>query len=180
LVDLGQIQAAYYMVAATGVLVAALYYIVNLRETTKNRRITFTNSVMQQLQTEEGVRREYDCYVMQWTDFEDFKRKYDSRVDPVSYSKRTSLWSTYNSLGYLYKSGLVDLDTIANVGGELVVWDWLKFKPVIEGYRKGDLGPNAYNSFEYLAEAVIRVKERSEPDARARMDMVDKTHRVAQ
>jgi hypothetical protein len=31
MVDLGEIQAAYYMVAATGVLVAAGYYIFTLR-----------------------------------------------------------------------------------------------------------------------------------------------------
>ena len=140
MVSIEEIQAAYYMVAATGVLVAAMFYIVNLRETTKNRRITFTNSVMQHLLTEEGVRREMDCYSMQWTDFDDFKRKYDSRVNPENYSKRNSLWLQYDSMGYLYKSGLIDLDTVANVGGGMLLWDWLKFKPIIEEFRKADLG----------------------------------------
>ena len=180
MVDLAEIQAAYYMVAATGVLVAAVFYIVNLRETTKNRRITFTNSVMQQLFSEEGVRREFDCYTMQWTDFEDFKRKYDSLVNPESYSKRMSLWLTYDSLGYLYKSGLIDLDTVANVGGGWLLWDWLKFKPIIEELRKTDLGPKGFSSFEYLAETVLRLKERDEPDARARYDRVEKEYREAQ
>ena len=47
MVELAEIQAAYYIVAATGVLVAATYYILNLRETNKNRRITLTNTMMQ-------------------------------------------------------------------------------------------------------------------------------------
>jgi hypothetical protein len=36
LVDLAEIQAAYYMVAATGVLVAAIYYVYNMRISQKN------------------------------------------------------------------------------------------------------------------------------------------------
>ena len=180
MVSYQDVQTAYYMVAATGVLVAAVFYIVNLRETTKNRRITFTNSVMQQLLTEEGVRREIDCYLMQWIDFDDFKRKYDSRVNPENYSKRMSLWLQYDSMGYLYKSGLIDLDTVANVGGGLLLWDWLKFKPIIEELRKRDLGPNGLSNFEYLAEAVLRRRESFEPDARARYDRVEKEYRMAQ
>jgi len=180
MVDLAEIQAAYYMVAATGVLVAAVFYVLNLRETTKNRRISYTNSVMQQLCSEEGVRRELDCYTMQWTDFEDFKKKYDSTVNPANYSKRISLWLVYDSIGYLYKSGLIDLDTVANVGGGWVTWDWLKFKPIIEELRRTEAGPRAFRNFEYLAEAVLSIIERGEPDARARYDRVEKAHRATQ
>ena len=36
MVDLAEIQAAYYMVAATGVLVAAIYYVYNMRISQKN------------------------------------------------------------------------------------------------------------------------------------------------
>ena len=180
MVDLVVLQSLSYVAAAIGVLVAAVFYIMNLRETTKNRRITFTNSVMQQLFSEEGVRRELDCYTMQWTDFEDFKRKYDALVNPESYSKRVSLWLMYDSLGYLYKSGLIDLDTVANVGGGWLLWDWLKFKPVIEEYRKTVFGPKGFSSFEYLAETDLRLKDRDEPDARARYDRVEKEYREAQ
>jgi len=38
MVDLAEIQAAYYMVAATGVLVAAIYYVVTLRTTQRNMK----------------------------------------------------------------------------------------------------------------------------------------------
>jgi hypothetical protein len=38
LVDLAEIQAAYYMVAATGVLVAAVYYVMTLRTTQRNMK----------------------------------------------------------------------------------------------------------------------------------------------
>jgi len=38
MVDLAEIQAAYYMVAATGVLVAAVYYVMTLRTTQRNMK----------------------------------------------------------------------------------------------------------------------------------------------
>jgi hypothetical protein len=40
MVDLGEIQAAYYMVAATGVLVAAAYYVLNIRTNRRNQELT--------------------------------------------------------------------------------------------------------------------------------------------
>jgi hypothetical protein len=40
MVELAEIQAAYYMVAATGVLAAALYYIYNVRANQKTARTT--------------------------------------------------------------------------------------------------------------------------------------------
>ena len=180
MVDLSLLQSVSYIAGALGVFIAAVFYVLNLRETTKNRRISYTNTVIQQFLTEEGQRRNIDCYSMQWTDFEDFKKKYDSRVNPENYAKRMSLWLLYDSIGYLYKSGLIDLDTVSNVGGRIIVWDWLKFKPIIEEYRKTDLGPHGFSNFEYLAEAVLRRQERIDPDVRDRMVRVEKEYRLAQ
>jgi hypothetical protein len=39
LVSFEEIQAAYYMVAATGVLVAAIFYILNLRISQRNQEL---------------------------------------------------------------------------------------------------------------------------------------------
>jgi hypothetical protein len=39
MVELFEIQSAYYMVAATGVLVAAIYYIMNMRYNMKAREM---------------------------------------------------------------------------------------------------------------------------------------------
>jgi hypothetical protein len=38
MVDLAEIQAIYYMVAATGVLIAAGYYVMNIRNAARDRR----------------------------------------------------------------------------------------------------------------------------------------------
>jgi hypothetical protein len=173
-------QSISYMAGALGVCVAAFYYVLNLRETNRNRRITFTNSIMQQMQSEEGEKRFIDCLNMQWTDFDDFWRKYDSRVNPENFAKRMSLWSHCESLGYLYNANLIDFDTVYNVGGDQVGWVWMKFKPIIEGYRRTDFSPNAYSNFEHLAEALISRQKQNEAGARERLERVGREHGAAQ
>ena len=57
MVDLVGIQAAYYMVAATGVLVAAIYYVLNMRNAEKLRKTQVVLSWFSQLQTKEYHRQ---------------------------------------------------------------------------------------------------------------------------
>ena len=69
MVDLVEIQATYYMVAATGVLVATMYYIMNLRETRRNGRITLTNNLIQMFFKSESNRITIELLHTEWTDY---------------------------------------------------------------------------------------------------------------
>lgn len=164
MVEPAEIQVAYYMVAATGVLVAALYYIVNLRETTRNRRITLTNNLMQTFTSEEGLRRFEELWKMEWTDFEDFIRKYDSTVNTDNFVKRTSAMLTCEILGRQYRSGLIDFETLLVVCSTTVPQLWAKFKPIILEYRRrGVYLKFELENFEYLAEEIVRFIEKRDP-----------------
>jgi hypothetical protein len=57
LVDL---QLIGVLVTATSVTIAAIYYIVNLKETLRNRRVALATSLMQTFISEEGSRRWID------------------------------------------------------------------------------------------------------------------------
>ena len=156
MVDLGEIQAAYYMVAATGVLVAAVFYIANLRETTRNRKATFSLALLNNVFGHEGARDYVELLSMQWTDVDDFKRKYDSSVNPENYILREHFWDVCNEIGWQYRTGLVDLDTVWRVGlGIHLVW--FKFKPIIEVYRREEYGMLMHRDWEYLAEKIDEV-----------------------
>jgi len=45
-------------------------------------------NIMQSFLSEEGALRWVDLLSMQWNDFEDYKKKYDSSVNPGNYAKR--------------------------------------------------------------------------------------------
>lgn len=78
MIDLVVLQSLSYVAAAIGVCAAASYYIFNLRETTRSRRVALTNTLIQSFISEEGSRRWADMMNMEWKDFDDFYKKYDS------------------------------------------------------------------------------------------------------
>lgn len=177
MVDLVVLQSVSYVAAAIGVCVAAVYYALNLRETMRNRRITLTNTLMQPLMSEEGNRRFIDMISMEWKDFDDFMKRYDSRVNPENYSKRMALWSLCESLGYLYRANLIDIDTLFGVTNGVIQYIWIKFKPIIYEYRKTEFGPRAFENFEYLAEELNKIQAKFDAsDSEKRLERVISEH----
>ena len=87
MVDLVLIETVSYIAGALGVFVATVFYVLNLRETTKNRKITLTTTMMQPFNTEEGVKRFTDLLFMEWKDWDDYHKKYDVRFNPDNYAK---------------------------------------------------------------------------------------------
>jgi len=188
LIDLSVLQPVSWVAAAIGVCVAAIYYVMNLRvqqtnmrEAEKNRKIAFTTSLMQPFMTEDGIRRFIDLINLDWSDIEDYKRRYDSRTNPENFSKRYSMWNLCENLGRLYRQGLIDLETILGTSGGMIQYMWVKFKPVIEMYRETDYGPNSFRDFEYLAGELNELNKRLlGEDMAVRMSRVIKEHVEAQ
>jgi len=162
--DLGILQPVSQVAAAIGVCIAAFYYVLNLRETAKNRRAATSNNVQQLFLTEEWQQRFLDVMSMQWKDFEDFKNKYDSSVNPGSYVKRNSLLVQYDNIGRQYRSGVIDLDAFGSISAYALVLAWLKFKPIIEGYRGLEYPRDGFSDFGYIAVALEKRLEDKDPE----------------
>jgi hypothetical protein len=151
LVDLAEIQAAYYMVAATGVIVAAAYYVMNLRvqrenmrEASKNRKIALTNTLLQTLTSEAGLKRYISLVSMEWKDWADFDRKYDSKVNEDNFVMRALFASNCSNIGYLLKEGVIDVESVYQLCGEEIMDVWLKLKPVHYRFvETGDYGKDS-------------------------------------
>jgi hypothetical protein len=170
MVDVNLLQSFSYVAAAVGVCVAAVYYVINLRvqqdnmkETVKNRRATLTTNLMQFITNVERQKIAVELLAMQWKDFDDFYKKYDSTVNPDNYAKRITSWSFYEMLGIQYRAGLLDFDTMYAIAGLTAVNMWVHFKPIIEEYRKFDYGSDFYTNWEYLANEFARVKAQRDP-----------------
>jgi hypothetical protein len=163
MVDLGLLQSVSYIAGALGVSVAAVYYVMNLKETNKNRRITTTSNILNYLMTTENQLKYLELLKMEWKDFDDFTKKYDSRVNPENWAIRAYYWGAYDVLGYQWKEGLVDIDLIDRLtqGPEVI---WRRFGSVIQEYRKTDYASDAYKDFENLAIELTRRRRLREPD----------------
>jgi len=152
-------QSISMTLAALSFVVAAIYYAMNLREVSRNRRITLTTTLLQPFMTKEGNRLLIDLFGIEWSSIEDYRRKYDHRVNPESYSERAAVWNRFNSIGMLYRQGLLDLNTLYAGTGGIVEVMWRKYKPVIEMYRATDMDEQAYEHWEYLADKMIKLRQ---------------------
>jgi hypothetical protein len=153
------VQSISITLAALSFLVAASYYVLNLREIRRNRQITLTTTLLQPFMSDEGYIKIMDLLAMQWDSLEEFMNKYDSRVNPENAASRMSLWNACETLGMLYRDGFLDLKTIISASGGIINSLWVKFGPVIESYRGNDYATNSYENFEYLASQIGELLE---------------------
>ena len=143
------------LVAIFGVIAGLSYYVTNIRESRRNRRITLTTTMFQPFMTTEGNQKMMDLLSMEWDSIEDYMEKYDSKVNPNNASKRMSMWTLCNTIGLLFREGYLDFNTLISSSGGWIGTLWLKFKPVIETYRGTHYTEKAYEDFEYLADKII-------------------------
>ncbi len=177
MVSIEEIQAAYYMVAATGVLVAAVYYIYNMGQTKKTQDLTLkaqqqqleTRQVQlymqlyQQLNSKETVRSMVELLNMEWKDYDDFERKYGGESNPENYALRHSAWYLFDGLGYLLREKLVEPKMMYKLVGLEVPWHWKKYRDIIVETRAKVKLVNMYDDFEYLSEAMSKIQLEIDP-----------------
>jgi hypothetical protein len=175
LVDLVILQSLSYTAGALSVVLGVIYYAINLKETIRNRRVTLANNLLSTVNSEDAQRKYFELMSMQWTDFEDFKSKYDSSVNPENYIKRYSFWQVCDHVGWQYRKGLVDLETIYFSAGLNIFLMWRKFKPLIEALRKWQYGHQYCVNWEYLAEALDKMSERLDPEMHKNWDAAVKS-----
>jgi len=160
MVDLAEIQAAYYMVAATGVLVAAGYYVMNIRNAARDRR---KQMIMMKLPPMTREYYEWNHQVRNsWSGPEEFDEKY--RLDPVLESKVWYIMNIYGILGQLYVEGMMSLEEVAQgySPGWLIGW-WEVFEFYIKRIRYTSEGEAAYPEYLDSYERLVNDLKRRYP-----------------
>ena len=61
---------------------------------------------------------------MNWTDYEEFEKKYGSDNNLDACSLRYSSWTVYNNLGYMLKNKMIDAEDIWTLGGIGSLYQW--------------------------------------------------------
>ena len=147
-------------VAIFGVIAGFSYYVLTVRNQQKTQRTAEQNRQIQLLMeftaTEEGSKRIVELLKMEWTDYDDFERKYGSDNNPDNYAKRTQMWSQADTLGYMLKKGLIDRELLFDRMGTGVHFIWVKFEKVIKEIRSRYNQPLAWIHYDYLIEEYLK------------------------
>jgi hypothetical protein len=137
---------------------------MNLRETKLNRRLTFTSNYILPISSKEGITNFATLMKMTWTNFDDFKTRYDLTVDTENFVTRMMYWQTCEALGLQLRRDLIDVETVYEMCGEHIIDVWFKFEPIIKEYMKrGQFGKDIFKNFEYLANHLADIKKERDP-----------------
>ena len=180
MVSFEEIQAAYYIVAATGVLIAAVFYILNLRISHRNQEIAVKNQELalksqdQTLETRQAqlfmqvLHRFYDpdffekytqVLYWKWVDYDDFIYKYGWKNNPEAWYSEGSLAAYFEGIGLLMNLGLLDVKLVHGLLFRHVKLFWEKIRPVSLEMRKRLKLPHIDQWVEYLYGELMKYDE---------------------
>jgi len=143
------------MVAATGVLVAAIYYIMNIRNNQKNQQLTLearqTQIFLQLLNYLKIEGKAWTQFMLtyEWTDFEDYMKKYGPVNNPDAWEEQFKHVMTFEGLGILVSKKMIDVSLVYEAYGDWVLRYWEKYYPIMIESRK-TYGPEYLEWTEYL------------------------------
>jgi hypothetical protein len=167
MVELAEIQAAYYMVAATGVLVAAIYYIFNMRATLQTRQALLFTQYLNNMDRAYWDKFEEIRIKWQWTDYDDFISKYGPDANPDEWLNLMYTLYPFEQLGILMKQGVFDPPMMYHQLGSFIIGLWEKVEPVLNEYRKRN---DAGKLNEYTEDFYYVMKEMHSKDKAAYRD----------
>ena len=179
MVTFQDLQAAYYMVAATGVLVAAFYYIMNLRYTLKTKEMDACKFLTDRM-TSDPVMQTYGIIMsksVEWKDHDEFMDKY-GYSNPEMLGHWTSWFFTAEALGYIMKNGIVRAETVYDLGGWGFIRMWEKFSGFVYSRRESAAwGRDYYVNFEYTANEMLKIKKKRDSEFHEKLESIEQLYR---
>ena len=165
-----EIQAAYYMVAATGVLIAAVYYVFNMRATLQARDEA-NKTQRQQLATrqaqmfmeiyKQSSTKEFNDAIMkifrsEWSSYPEYAELLEDKEFRDA-SNLTQMF--YEGVGVLVKEGLLDIRWVALLICGMTRHYWEKHLNMIEEGRRAIGHRRWFSEAEYLYGELMRYLE---------------------
>jgi len=174
MVELAEIQFAYYMLAATGVLVAAIYYIISLRYNMKARETEICRLATSDFHSEQGMQRYATVMTLEWKDYEDFMEKY-GYSNPEMFSKWTSQFFIWEAQGVLLKNKVVKAEKLYALGGYSAIRAWEKYKDIIQSRRDVAWGQDFWINAEFFAQEMLKIKTRNDASFKDKLETYRRT-----
>jgi hypothetical protein len=148
-VDLTEISAA---VAATGVLIGVIYYILDIRHQNKVRQTDLLVRLFSSIDNKDWLDAWEKVNDRESLDYKDYKAKY-------GFVELNEVFVFFEEVGRLLQKRLIDIDLLPMPYGQVKV-TWEKIKPIIEIGRKRYNEPKVGQGFEYLYNEMKKREQR--------------------
>jgi hypothetical protein len=143
------IQTIGVLVTAASVSVAAIYYILTLRNTIDNRKAQLLMEYNKIYSSKEWLIDLHESLNYEWKDFNDFWAKY-GHPDPVAHSQWISIGNSMSCALLLLKYNLVNEEMLREYLGYVSMGSWWeKFGPAIKEMRTMWNLPDMFGNIEF-------------------------------
>jgi hypothetical protein len=147
------IQTVSIAVASAGALVAATYYVLQIRHQTKLRQ---TDLVMR-LYSTFGSKEFQDA----WTRIESSEFKnYDEYVKKYGSGDYVQCATFFEGIGVLLQKKLIDINLVDALFNIPLKYMYERMKPIIEGNKQQFHNPRVFEYFEYLYNEMNKREQR--------------------
>ena len=161
------LQSISYIAGATGVCIAAIYYVINLRNSRKSMQFTLETRqaqlFMQVYSTfcSDHIQRARN-EVSKWSyrNYDDFQSKYGSDVNPEAYQLHSSLSFFFEGIGVLVLRKLIDPSLVDDLMSGPIITYWEKMRPLYLEYRTRFDWPQFGEHIEYLYNHIKPIAEK--------------------
>jgi hypothetical protein len=145
------VQTVSIAIASTGVFLAAIYYIFQIRHQDRMRHL----DLFMRLYSIWGSRDMLDAHrrymVLEVESYDSFVKKHGQVTEPLQiYTDIDRIGWFFNLMGFLVKEKIVHIKLVDELLGYWVIENWETIKPLVEGWRKQYNIPESYHWFEYL------------------------------
>jgi hypothetical protein len=139
MVDILLLQTVSIAIASAGILIAAVYYLLQIRHQTRMRQTDLVMRLYSDWGNEDLQKAVRTVVGLEFRDYDDYVKKYM----PVSLLADGSAWIDiwkvgwfFNGIGVLLQSKLADVELVDKLFGYMILSIWEKLEPIIEGMRK--------------------------------------------
>ena len=147
MVDITEISA---IVAAAGILVAVVYYVLDIRYRAKTRQTDLVIRLYSTFDSKEFQEAWVETLQMEFKDYKEYLKKYGAESGKPAYVSVNMVAGFFEGLGILLRRSLIDISLVDDLFSTDIVVTWHKMKPLAEGWRKHFNRPQMSEWFEYL------------------------------
>jgi len=157
MIDITEISA---VVAAIGVLVGVVYYILEIRHQDKMKHLDLFMSIYSTWGSEDMLKAHRRFLNLKVEDYEDWVKKYGPPTEPTQLNADIDrIGWFFNLMGFLVKEKIVNIKLVDELLGYWVIKNWETVKPLVYGWRKQYDIPESYHWFEYVYNEMKKRKQ---------------------
>ena len=152
------------VVAAVGVLVGVVYYVLDMRNQTRMKKTDMLIKLYQSTNNNEFMDAFMRLMSVDVKDYQDYVKQYGDISKTVDNPMNRAFYTTvlfYDMVGVLLFRKLIDLVTVYDVWGTYPIMLFEKVKPIVLGLRREFNEPDFYLGFEYLCAELKRKGKRA-------------------